>query len=78
MKKTLSNFLSLALVLTSTALFAQQPAIQYFRANDKTGLNVFEPSKVDSVPYDNFKLRLGGAFAIQFQAIDHEMMLITW
>lgn len=33
---------------------------------------MFETSKVDTVEYDNIKVRVGGAFALQFQAIDHE------
>lgn len=72
MKKRTIHFLSTAFLLITSVAFAQQPAIQYFRANDKTGLNVFEPSKADTVPYENLKLRIGGAFAIQYQAIDHE------
>jgi len=49
--------------------FAQQPALQYFRPQDKTGINVFETSKVDSVEYEGIKVRLGGGFAMQFQSI---------
>lgn len=72
MKKRITHFLSIAFFLLTTAAFAQQPAIQYFRTNDKTGLNVFEPTKADTIPYDDFKLRIGGAFAIQYQGLDHE------
>ena len=72
MKKSFTHLLTVAFLLSMSVAYAQQPAIQYFRANDKTGLNVFEPSKADTVPYENFKLRLGGAFAIQFQGINHE------
>jgi len=68
MKKLYTLFLLLVAVLPA---FAQQPAIQYFRPNDKTGLNIFETGKTDTIPYDDFKLRIGGAFTMQFQGLDH-------
>ena len=57
------------LILASGVVYAQQPALQYFRPNDKNGLNVFEPSKVDTVIFDGLKVRVGGDFAMQFQGI---------
>jgi hypothetical protein len=71
--KERSTYLSVVvLMLIATAGYAQQPAIQYFRPNDRTGVNVFETGKEDSVEWDKLKIRLGGAFALQFQGIDHE------
>ncbi|HEY3405851.1 MAG TPA: hypothetical protein VGK59_20845 [Ohtaekwangia sp.] len=72
MKKRSTHFFSLFFVLSMTVAYAQQPAIQYFRPNDKTGLNVFEPSKETDVTYEDLKIRIGGAFALQYQALDHE------
>ncbi len=46
--------------------------IQYFRPYDQYGLNTFEATKLDTVAYDGFKLRLGAAFTQQFQMLDHE------
>jgi hypothetical protein len=72
MKRTLvSSRLFVLLSMLASPVLAQQPAIQFFRPNDKAGLNVYEPSKEDTIPYENFKIRLGGAFSLQFQAIDH-------
>jgi hypothetical protein len=51
-------------------LKGQQPNLQFFRPNDKTGLNIFETSKVDTVPYTGLKVRVGGDFGMQFQGID--------
>ncbi|MEX1240649.1 MAG: hypothetical protein WEB30_13070 [Cyclobacteriaceae bacterium] len=59
----------LALMFSGVA-FAQQPALQYFRANDKTGLNVFEPIKTDTVAFEGVKVRVGGDFALQFQSLN--------
>ncbi len=58
------------ILLTSSIVYAQQPALQYFRPNDKAGLNVFEPSKQDTVEFDGVKVRIGGDFAMQFQSIN--------
>lgn len=64
----------LALMLSGVA-FAQQPALQYFRPNDQRGLNVYEPSKVDTVGFDGIKVRVGGDFALQFQSLNQSNAL---
>lgn len=46
--------------------------IKNWRAYDKNGVNVFEPAKDTSSTSNEVYLRLGGAFALQFQAINHE------
>ncbi len=60
----------LMLTLFAQSVFAQQPALQFYRAQDQRGLNVFETSKEDTVAYDGIKVRLGGGFAMQFQSLD--------
>ncbi|SMO76577.1 hypothetical protein [Solitalea koreensis] len=73
MKKRSTFFLSIFFILIGSVSYAQQPDLQYFRANDKTGLNVFETSKQDTVTWDNkLKVRIGGAFGLQYQALDHQ------
>ncbi len=72
--KTINNryrtiLLSLMLLVPGVVA-AQQPALQFYRPNDKVGLNVFEPSKQDTVAFDGIKVRIGGDFAIQFQSIN--------
>ncbi len=61
-------FIALTLIVINTT-YAQQRGLQYFRPNDKNGLNVFEPSKEDTVAFDGVKVRVGGDFAMQFQGI---------
>lgn len=71
MRKHFSLWFVLALTIT-TNLFAQQPTIQYFRPWDKTGINVFEPSKNAEQPaYTGFKIRIGGSFTQTFQSLTH-------
>jgi hypothetical protein len=62
--------LSAIIFLSTTVLYAQQPALQFFRTNDKKGLYVFETSKVDTIAYDGVRVRIGGDFAMQFQGIN--------
>ena len=46
----------------SGILKAQQEPLQFFRPNNKTGLNVFEPTKNDTTPFTGIKVRVGGNF----------------
>lgn len=46
--------------------------IQYMRAPDRRGLNVFESPKEETVAFDGFKLNWGGAFSQEFQSLSHE------
>ncbi|MBL7829267.1 MAG: hypothetical protein JNJ57_21710, partial [Saprospiraceae bacterium] len=66
------SLVALALLFSFNA-FSQQPDIQYYRPWDKSGINVFEPSKkVEQPEYTGFKIRIGGSFTQDFQSITHE------
>lgn len=69
LKNTIRLMSILMLTLFAQSLFAQQPVLQYYRAQDQRGLDVFETSKADTVAYDGIKVRLGGGFAMQFQSL---------
>ena len=56
---------------TAQARFQQPVTIQYLRAQDKRGMNVFETTKDPGVEYNGFKLAWGAAFTQQFQALQH-------
>lgn len=73
----ISALLLIGLMLLSGAAWAQQPALQYFRANDKKGLNVFETPKTDTVAFEGVRVRVGGDFAIQFQGLSQSSGLPT-
>lgn len=66
-----SNLLAVLAMLVQVALFAQQAELQYFRSNDRDGLNVFETPKSNDVSFDGLKVRVGGDFALQFQGLSH-------
>ena len=57
---------------TAQARFQPKTTIQYLRAQDKRGMNVFETTKEPGVAYTGFQLAWGAAFTQQFQALQHE------
>jgi hypothetical protein len=52
--------------------FAPPPIeIQYYRPQDRRGLNLFEAPKEEGAPYTGFKLSWGAAFTQQYQSLKH-------
>ncbi|MDP2162445.1 MAG: hypothetical protein Q8K02_18335 [Flavobacterium sp.] len=70
----MKNLFTIALVLVSTLAIAQKQQYQLdnWRPYDKTGLSMFEAPKDTVTTFDQVKVRIGGAFALQYQALDHE------
>jgi len=74
MKRLFQNIAYLSLLVAAmapTGLRAQalQGAIPYLRPYDKTGINVFESKKKDSIPFDGVKVRIGAGFTQEFQSL---------
>jgi hypothetical protein len=46
-----------------------QESMQFFRPNNKQGINVFETSKKDTVPFTGLKVKVGGNFELTFQSL---------
>lgn len=66
-KFTIQKLIVAILFMGPIATIAQQPKISNWRAYDKTGINVFETRKGDTVPFDGLKVRIGAGFTQQFQ-----------
>ncbi len=64
--------LLLLFCMASIVLKAQLPTIQYFRQNNKMGLNVFETTKNDTARFTGMKVRIGGNFTQDFQGLSHQ------
>ncbi len=60
------------LLAGSLSTMAQKQEMQYYRTNDKNGLNVFETTKSDSTPFSHLKVKVGGNFTQDFQALSHQ------
>lgn len=75
MKKHLTWFGTLAIVLMALSPLAtnaqEKTELQYFRSNDKEGLNVFETPKEAKGTFDKVRVFVGGDFALQFQTINN-------
>lgn len=56
----------------SGVLNAQQSSIQYFRPNNKMGLNIFETTKNDTTRFEGIKMRICGNFTQDFQGLIHQ------
>lgn len=74
--------LSLAVAILGCAVMAHaqekeslisklQPEMQYTRPGDKTGLNQFETTKDETIPYEGLKVKLGAGFSQMFQSLKH-------
>ena len=63
----------LVFVLGPVSVFAQGISrdMQFWRPNDKRGVNVFEPTKEDSIEFEGLRVRIGGHFAQNFQSLSH-------
>lgn len=73
--KTSFRILLAALFLSVSMVgYAQQDrSLQHYRPVGKDGLHIFEaPKEADTVAFDGLKVKIGGAFAIQFQGISQE------
>lgn len=72
MKNLTKYFSILALAFIGVQAQAQDRDLNNYRLPDQRGINQFEDPKDSITDFDGLKVRLGGAFAIQFQALDHE------
>jgi hypothetical protein len=66
-------YFSFCFIFTGSVASAQllQNNIQYWRPNEQQGINVFETGKEDTVSFEGIRLRLGGNFTQQYQALEH-------
>lgn len=64
-------FIGIGQMGVTADLFAQQPPVSFFRPYDKAGINVFEATKEDTVPFNRLEVRWGAHFAQQFQSLSH-------
>ena len=43
-----------------------QETMQFYRPFTQNGVNVFETSKVDTIPFTGLKVKVGGNFEMEF------------
>ena len=69
--------LSVLFAVIGYSAIAQQQEMQYFRYNDKRGVNVFETPKNDTTPFTKMKVKIGGNFEQSFQALSDQNTAIA-
>lgn len=75
MKRIINTITIVAVGLLSYQSFAQEREARdfdNFRYPDTRGMHQFEDPKDTTSTFDGLKVRIGGAFAIQFQGLDHK------
>ncbi|MGA8855410.1 MAG: hypothetical protein WB492_14665, partial [Christiangramia sp.] len=82
MKNSLKYFVFLLVAVLGLQMQAQEKSFwesslfnrdfENFRYPDQRGINDFEPNKDTLTNFDGLNVRVGGAFALQFQDIDHK------
>jgi len=72
MKRNLLKASFIAALLTATFGFAQEGKLDNLKPRDKRGLTVFENPKDTVSTFDHLRVKVGGAFALQFQGLKHE------
>jgi hypothetical protein len=63
--------LAMVTLFASVAGAQQSITIQHIRPNDQRGLNMFEPSKEDTVTYKGTRVQFGASFRQDFQGLEH-------
>ncbi len=63
--------LALAATIAASASAQQPIAIQHIRPMDQRGVNMFEPSKHDTVTFQGTRMVFGGSFRQDFQGLGH-------
>ncbi|QKJ32959.1 hypothetical protein HQ865_25475 [Mucilaginibacter mali] len=71
-----TKYLTLIAAVTLSAMsfaplvtHAQDGQIQFYRPNNKSGINVFETSKKDTVKFTGLKVKIGGGFTLAYQTL---------
>jgi hypothetical protein len=70
--KNITRFALVLATVVAAGAGAQQPiSIQHVRPNDQRGVNMYEPSKHDTVTFIGTRVVFGGAFRQDFQGLQH-------
>lgn len=72
MKRNILKVGFIAALLTATSAIAQEGKLDNLKPRDQRGLTVFENPKDTVSTFDHLRVKVGGAFALQFQGIRHE------
>ncbi|WP_175622127.1 hypothetical protein [Chryseobacterium schmidteae] len=72
MKSTTIKIGLLGAILLTSLMNAQQFPLDNLKPRDQRAINMFENPKDSVTTFEKLKVRVGGAFALQFQGLKHE------
>lgn len=72
MKSTTIKIGLLSAMMLTGVVNAQQFPLDNLKPRDQRGMNMFENPKDSITTFEKLKVRVGGAFALQFQGLKHE------
>lgn len=72
MKSTTIKIGLLSAMMLTGVVNAQQFPLDNLKPRDQRGMNMFENPKDSVTTFEKLKVRVGGAFALQFQGLKHE------
>ncbi|MEO6520819.1 MAG: hypothetical protein ABIN91_04015 [Mucilaginibacter sp.] len=67
--RTITGLTLTAFAMAPLFTSAQEQQLQFYRPNNKLGINTFETSKVDTIPFTGLKVKVNGGFTINFQSL---------
>ncbi|NRD20485.1 hypothetical protein HNV08_10540 [Winogradskyella eckloniae] len=70
--KLVTLFIVITMGYTVSAQNKAKRDLDNYRAPDQRGVNLFEAKKDTVSTFEDIKVRIGGAFALQYQALDNE------
>lgn len=65
----MKQLITIILLISGFSAIAQQGQMQYYRYNDKTGINVFETSKNDTTSFTKMHVKVGANFEMTYQSL---------
>lgn len=68
----MNKLLASAIVIVSVIAVGEAQNLPNWRPYDKNGINVFEAPKDTATTFEKVRVKVGGAFALQYQALNHE------
>lgn len=68
----MKKLITVTLLAYGLTAAAQDGHMQYYRPNDKTGLNVFETTKGDTTSFSKVHVKVGGNFEATFQNLNNK------
>lgn len=78
MKRNLLKASFIAALAITSLLQAQENQLDNLKPRDKRGLTVFENPKDTVSTFDHLRVKVGGAFALQFQGINMRAMQLLF